>query len=213
MREGVNRKGEALFPMMPYKYFRTLSDEDAKSIVAYLRTTPAVKKETEKGHVDFPVSLFVKMEPQPLAGPVPEPDRANPVAYGQYLANLACHECHTPVDSHMKPIAGRDFAGGREFDFSRMVPGFKVASANLTPHATGLGGRTKENFIAQFKSFEDGKQYEVKVSGEHNTLMPWLDFAKMTEDDLGAIWEYLQTVPPVENTVDRRPPPKFASAD
>jgi hypothetical protein len=34
--------------------------------------------------------------------------------------------------------------------------------------------------------------------GEGNTVMPWVRYSGMTEEDLGAIWDYLQTVPPVE---------------
>jgi hypothetical protein len=37
--------------------------------------------------------------------------------------------------------------------------------------------------------------------GEFNTIMPWTDFAGMTEEDLGAIYEYLRTVAPVRNEV------------
>jgi hypothetical protein len=37
--------------------------------------------------------------------------------------------------------------------------------------------------------------------GEFNTIMPWTMYAQMTEEDLGAIYEYLRTVAPVKNSV------------
>jgi hypothetical protein len=33
--------------------------------------------------------------------------------------------------------------------------------------------------------------------------MPWTFFANMTEEDLGAIYDFLRTVPPVSNKVER----------
>jgi phosphoglycerate dehydrogenase-like enzyme len=35
----------------------------------------------------------------------------------------------------------------------------------------------------------------MKIDGQHNTLMPWVRYSKMTEEDLGAIYDYLRTVP------------------
>lgn len=59
MREGVNRKGEALFPMMPYEKLRVMSDEDAMSIVAYLRTLKPVDNAVAPRRLDFPVNFLV----------------------------------------------------------------------------------------------------------------------------------------------------------
>jgi hypothetical protein len=43
IREGVSKDGHALFPLMPYPNYRTMSDEDAYAIVAYLRTLKPVR--------------------------------------------------------------------------------------------------------------------------------------------------------------------------
>ena len=37
--------------------------------------------------------------------------------------------------------------------------------------------------------------------GEVNTIMPWSDYAGMSEADLKAIFAYLKTLPPVRNKV------------
>jgi hypothetical protein len=40
--------------------------------------------------------------------------------------------------------------------------------------------------------------------------MPWEDFAKMTDEDLKAIFAYLKTLKPVENIVPAPIPPQGA---
>jgi mono/diheme cytochrome c family protein len=206
IREGVSRDGRALFPMMPYNEFRALSDEDARAIVAYLRTMPAVKNAIDTSEVKFPISFFIKFAPAPLDAPVPEPDHKDRLAYGKYLTKVTgCKFCHSPVDEHHQNVAGREFAGGQEF------PG-GLRSANLTPHATGLGSRDEQSFIGMFKAWA-GTPIEglPKVDPKQNTLMPWLARSQMTEEDLGSMYAYLRTVPPIDNVVPKLARPGAAA--
>ncbi len=193
IREGVDRDGAGLFPLMPYRDYASISDEDTRAIVAYLRTLPAVKNEVPEKDLDFPVGLFIRFAPRPLEGPVPEPDRADPVAYGRYLGR-ACLRCHTPADSRGRMLPGRELAGGQEF---KLHGGGVVVSPNLTPHPTGLGAWSKEQFIARFHGYREA----VKVEPSRNTVMPWLAFADLTDEDLGAIWAWLQSMPAIDNKV------------
>jgi hypothetical protein len=202
VREGISRDGHALFPMMPYKMLRSLSDEDTMSLVAYLRTIPPVRKVREEGHVDFPVSLFIKFEPQPLDGPVQAPDRKDTLAYGKYLS-FACLECHSPVDDKMQRIEGKSFAGGREFKFGPL----RVRSSNLTFDPTGQGSRTREEFIGMFAAWR-GIELPV-LDPKDNTMMPWAAFSGMTDEDLSAIYDHLKSMPQVSNVVERRIPPEM----
>jgi hypothetical protein len=48
----------------------------------------------------------------------------------------------------------------------------------------------------------------MQVAPNKNTPMPWLMYSGMTEEDLGAIYDYLRTVPPIENTVEKFPAQK-----
>src|SRR5215212_8645167 len=64
IREGVDRNGDALFPIMPYVHFRMLSDEDAKSIVAYIRTLQPIRNQVVAKHLDFPVNYIAKFIPK-----------------------------------------------------------------------------------------------------------------------------------------------------
>ena len=43
IREGVDKDGQALFPQMPYPYLRSMSDEDVRSVVAYVRTLKPIR--------------------------------------------------------------------------------------------------------------------------------------------------------------------------
>ena len=56
---------------------------------------------------------------------------------------------------------------------------------------------SRENFVGVFKSFAP-PEGRVIPGDEVNTVMPWSRYAGMTEEDLGAIYEYLRTLEPVE---------------
>ena len=207
MREGVDRQGNALFPMMPYVHLREMSDDDAHAVVAYLRTLKPIKHSVPEKKIDFPVNLIIKFVPKPIDAPVHAPDRKDSIAYGRYLTKIAgCYECHTPHDEKQRLDESRAFAGGWEM----RGPWGRVITANLTPHAdTYMGRATKEEFIGRFHSFAamNAENAPVPQKGR-NTIMPWIAFAGMTGDDLGAIYDYLKTVKPVENKVNSFPDAK-----
>lgn len=193
MREGVDRNGNALFPMMPYEHFRVMSDEDAKSIVAYIRTLKPIRNQVPPKKLDFPVNFIAKFIPKPLDGPVAPPDKSNSVAYGNYLTRIAgCYECHTPHDDKNTLDPTRAFAGGWEM---RGAWG-RVFTANITPAPhTFMGQASKEQFIGRFRSFAGFTAENAPAAPQgRNTVMPWIGFAKMTDEDLGAIYDYLKTV-------------------
>jgi mono/diheme cytochrome c family protein len=200
IREGVDKDGQTLFPLMPYPGYREMSDEDVQAIVAYLRTLPPIKTAWPKTKIDFPVNLLIKGAPQP-GGSVPPPNRADKVAYGRYLVTVAnCEECHTQF---VKGELARDqlLAGGRLFAF----PAGTVYSANLTPDPdTGLGKWTEEYFIHKFRSYTPYAEGESPLVGKESfTLMPWLAFSQMNDEDLSAIYAYLRTVKPISNAVEK----------
>ncbi|MDQ3283511.1 MAG: cytochrome c [Acidobacteriota bacterium] len=199
IREGVDRDGNALFPIMPYAHLRSLSDDDAYAIVAYLRTLKPVHYAKPKKSLQLPLNFVEKFMPEPITAPVPPPDRSNSVAYGKYLVTVAsCAECHTPHDSHDAPIKGMEFAGGWEMH----APTFKVRTANITPHpSTWVGRATREEFIGRFAAFRNFDASQAPQTDGRNTLMPWISFSGMTDEDLGAIYDYLKTIKPIANDV------------
>jgi mono/diheme cytochrome c family protein len=206
-REGVDRNGDALFPMMPYQHLRNMCDEDAKSVVAYLRTLKPIHRSVPPKHIDFPVNLFVKFAPKPLDHPVAAPDPHDSVKYGEYLTRIGgCIECHTPHDEKNQLITEKLFGGGWEM----RGPWGRVITANLTPHPDSYIGRaTKAEFIGRFKAFASFDPATAPDAPKgRNTVMPWNSFAGMSDQDLGAIYDYLKTVKPVANKVNTFPDAK-----
>jgi len=193
IREGVDREGKALFPMMPYQHFRYMSDEDANSVVAYIRTLKPIRNQVPEKHLDFPVNYIAKFIPKPLDGPVAPPDPSDRLEYGHYLTRIGgCYECHTPHIEKGGIDESRPFAGGWEMK----GPWGRVVTANLTPAPhTFMGQATKEQFIGRFRAFA-GLTAETSPAAApgRNTVMPWLGFSHMTDEDLGAIYDYLKTV-------------------
>jgi mono/diheme cytochrome c family protein len=200
IREGVDKDDNALMPGMPYPAYREMADEDVKAIVAYLRTVPAVSKQVPDNEFGWFIRHIFNTFPEPVEAPVAAPDRSNSVKYGEYLAKMGgCRDCHSPK-SGSSVDEDRLFAGGAEYKIPGVVD---VRSANITPDKeTGIGNMTKEQFIGRFKSFADQEASTPAVEPHRQTIMPWPLYAGMAEEDLGAIYDYLQSVKPISQKVE-----------
>ena len=202
MVSGVSKDGSPLFPLMPYDAYRQMSREDAESVIAFIRTFPAVARDVPRSELNFPFNLMVRTMPSP-APPLPEkaPDPSDRLAYGKYLTTLAsCVTCHTKMERGQS-VPGMAFAGGLEF---RTRAGDVQYSANITPDLeTGIGHWTMEQFVARFKSVAEADEPALALNGRKNTEMPWRDFGGMKTEDLEAIYTYLRTVPAVRHVVAR----------
>jgi hypothetical protein len=157
------------------------------------------------------------------------------VKRGQYIVSTSgCNDCHSPkvfdangmhVDT-TKPLSGSP-AGMPlpPISASSLQPGNWVLmapnvtafvgpwgisyAANLTPDSTtGLGTWSREMFI---KTLRTGKHMGLEGGRPIMPPMPWYEIAKMTDDDISAIFAYLQSLPPVTNKVnDYVSPPEAA---
>lgn len=152
------------------------------------------------------------------------------ITKGAYLVEIMdCNFCHTPA--RMGPQ-------GPEPDMSRMLSGHPAElslsmpeieneawnfygaftntafagpwgisyAANLTPDATGLKGWTEEMFV---KALKTGWHMGVEQSRMIQPPMPWPAYSQATEEDLAAIFAYLQSVPAVRNTPPAYQPPSL----
>jgi hypothetical protein len=199
IREGIGHDDRALFPMMPYQNFRKMSDEDLASIVVYIRSLPPVHNPLPQSAIIFPVKYLIRSMPKPVTTPVMGPDPNNELQVGAYLTNIAdCAFCHTPNDSHGNPSPGLDYAGGGVFSGAFG----KVASANITPDATGISYYDEALFV---QALTTGY---VKAR-PLNTLMPYGDYKNASESDLKAIFVYLRTLKPIKHYVDNSEPPTY----
>lgn len=195
---GVSRDGSALFPVMPYPHYSQLAEEDIYSVIAYLRTLEPVENELEPSKPDFPVNFLINTMPVQPA-PQVKPDQSDVINYGRYMiTSAACTDCHTKMENGQ--FVGEPYAGGNEY---LMPGGVTVRSANLTPHETGIGSWTKEQFVSRFKTYTDSTYSPHTVQpGQFQTIMPWGMYSGMTQEDLEAIYEYLRTIPPVDHRVE-----------
>jgi hypothetical protein len=60
IREGIGHDGRALFPMMPYEHFRSMSDEDVAAVIVYLKTIQPIKHREPSTKLVFPVNYLIK---------------------------------------------------------------------------------------------------------------------------------------------------------
>ncbi len=202
---GVTQDGSPLFPVMPYSFYGKMDPEDIYDIIAYVRSLPAVASEIPESQADFPVNLILRTIPVD-ATPTAKPSPTDQVAYGAYLINAAsCVECHTPIDPQGTIVREKSYSGGRNFPFP---DGSMVTSSNLTQDAsTGIGSWTEEMFVARFKQYDTpGNQASKVAPGDFNTIMPWVMYAGMKEEDLKAIYAYLKTVEAIPNAVTKFTP-------
>ena len=210
---GVNKDGKALFPVMPYHNYAMADREDIYAIIAYLRTLEPVESDVSPSRSDFPMNIIINVIPKnPSLSEKPDP--SDIVKYGGYLTNLSsCIDCHTPMEKG-KPVISKAFSGGREFG---LATGGLVRSANITPDKeTGIGNWTEEAFVQRFKAYSDSSYTPHEIQqGQFNTMMPWTMYSGMKEEDLAAIYAYLQSLQPIPNKIERftlvsgySPPPK-----
>ncbi|NUQ82071.1 MAG: c-type cytochrome [Bacteroidetes bacterium] len=201
---GVKKDGEPIFPVMPFHAYGKMDQEDIYSIIAYLRTLPSIENKVPASSSDFPFNLILRTLPAE-GTPSPLPPATDTLAMGEYLFNAAaCTDCHTPVDDKGAPLPGMYLAGGRAFP----MPSGTVRSANLTSDKkTGIGTWTASQFVSRFKAYADSSyQPHTVAEGQFQTVMPWVMYASMTEADLTAMFRFLQTVPPVSQSVTRFDP-------
>jgi mono/diheme cytochrome c family protein len=194
VREGIGADGRVLFPIMPYEAFRHLSDEDLAAVIVYIRSLEPARSTLPKTKLPFMLSRLIYSLPQPVTSPVPQPDMSTPAKRGEYLARIGfCAVCHTPESSPpiVKPIRGMEMAGGTTFG--------DVASANLTPDASGISYYDEAFFIEVIRTGH-AKARAIKPP------MPWRLYRNMTDEDLKAVFAYLRTLKPVHHRVDNDEP-------
>jgi len=188
IRHGVNPAKRSLF-IMPANYYWHLSDEDLGEIVAYLKSLPPVDKIVREPHFNllgkamagagifgaqFVVANNIRHDERP-----PAPVVGVTAEYGRYLLTATgCQDCH-----------GQDLAGSKSSDPAAM------AAPNLTP-----GGNMQTWQVADFieairtGTTPDGYQLDPMQ-------MPWEHYGYYSDDELSAMFVYLQSLPALDTVV------------
>jgi hypothetical protein len=200
---GIGKGNRPLFPIMPYLFYRHMGTEDVYSIIAYIRTLPAIPSQPPVSKADFPVNIIMHTFAV-TAEPMAIPSKSDTVSYGKYLVSIAaCMDCHTPYADN-KLVEKMAFAGGREFK----MPTGTLLTPNITPdNETGIGTWTKQHFVARFKAYSLATYTPPVLEKEDMvTVKPWTMYAGMDTTDLEAIYAYLRTQAPVKNLITRWTP-------
>ena len=166
--------------------------------------------------------------PEPTAET--EPTREERIAHGAYLVQITgCDHCHTPkkmtdqgpvpdmdrwmmgypASDPLPEVVGEAVGPGKwvlfHGDLTAAVGPWGISySANLTPHVTGIGDWTFDQFK---KSVTQGKHKGLDGGRMVMPPMPWQGYTKMKDEDLRSIYVYLMSIEPRENLVPAYTPP------
>lgn len=148
---------------------------------------------------------------------------------GELLVNaVGCHDCHSPkkmtdkgpvfdpdrlLSGHPTNEALGAYDAETAKSFVLFSPGLTAAigpwgtsfAANLTPDDTGMGGWTEAQFLIAIKQ---GKYKGMENSRPLLPPMPWQSYSLLPDEDLKAMFAYLQSIKPVSNLVPAPIPPK-----
>jgi cytochrome c553 len=185
IRHGVGHDGRGLV-LMPSRIWYYLSDKDLANLIAYLKSLPPVDNEMPKtdlqplGRVmlvlgQLPpeivpnVTLIDHYAPRPVV-----PKSGVTVEYGRYLA-LTCTLCH-----------------GENLNGQTIREGGNVYIALNLTRGGEVGFWSEEQFITTLRTGVTPGGHQLK------DFMPWKYFGQMTDDELKAVWLYLQSIPALE---------------
>ncbi|HLC05110.1 MAG TPA: c-type cytochrome [Anaerolineales bacterium] len=188
IREGVHKNGRSLL-IMPAGGFRNMSDDDVQALVAYLRSQPSTGEPTPENRFNVLGAIFMNLSDfrtaQQPAGSVTTSQAGTP-EYGKYMVDIiGCRDCHGPE------LQGKVDSG---------QPG-PPAGPNLTKIVPQW---TEEQFMTFFNTgtMPDGRKVPILTlaSGFSEPRMPWpMVRAATTDDELKAMYEYLHSLPVMDN--------------
>ena len=187
IRHGVRPNGTG-YLFMPSTEFYFLSDEDLGAVIAYIKSVPPVDSSLPASEISFTGRIvmtlvkgitFIPAEliPHDAARPT-APEVGTTPEYGEYLTQ-SCKVCH-----------GLTMSGG-------VIPGFP-STWPPAPNITFGGGSalptwTEDEFINTIRTGKTPEGKELRAE-----FMPWNSYKFMSDDELKAVFLYLESLPRLE---------------
>jgi mono/diheme cytochrome c family protein len=192
LHHGINKRGQDMYPTMPYDFYTRATREDIDALYAYMQTVKPVRNAVTVNHLYFPFdqrwSMAAWRELYFTAGEYkPNPSKSAAWNRGAYLVEGFghCSDCHSP----------RNLLGGIEKskDFNGAVIDGWFALDLTSDIATGLGAWTADEIATYLKT--------GSYKGKTTTLGPMAEvvsnsLSHLTDADLQAMAEYLKSIPP-----------------
>jgi mono/diheme cytochrome c family protein len=191
MHDGVNKRGQDMFPVMPFDFYTKVTREDSDAIYQYLRTLKPVRNSVDINHLRFPFnqrwSMAVWRELY-FSDAAFKPDPAKSAAWnrGAYLVEGLghCSSCHSPRNALGGIEKNKAFTGAT-------IDGWFALNLTSNLH-TGLGKWTVADIAAYLKT--------GAIKDRTTTFGPMAEVVQnslsyLTDDDLKAMAEYLKSLP------------------
>jgi mono/diheme cytochrome c family protein len=191
LHHGVNKRGQDLYPTMPFDFYTKVTRADIDAIFAYLRTVTPVRNAVVVNHLDFPFNIRMSMlgwrELYFREGTFkPDPSKSESWNRGAYLVEGLghCSDCHSPRNLLGGIEKSKDYTGA-------VVDGW--FALNLTSDiTTGLGAWSVDDIATYLKT--------GAYPGKTTVLGPMAEVVQnslsyLTDADLKAIAEYLKSIP------------------
>lgn len=187
MRSGIRPDGDRISGEL-HSGFEWMSDADLLAIISYLKSIPPVKNDFESrtiGMLARNTIGFFEGESR-VSGYVPEIDKADQLAYGQYIANhLArcgvCHDTPATVFESVVPLGG-----GRMI---RIADEAKVAPNISQARNSGIGNWSEEQIVSFLQSGETPSGKSVDQD-----FCPVGFYANALPEDLVSLAKYLKSI-------------------
>jgi mono/diheme cytochrome c family protein len=202
MHDGIDDEGKNLYPAFPYPWFRLVSREDDDAILAFLKTTPAVKYAPPENDLHFPLNIRAMVKGWNLLyfnshDFKADPGRSPEWNRGAYLVNGFghCGGCHTPKNSLGADKSDRQFHGGTLDNW--------VAPDLSANQRTGLGNWNIDD-ITEF--LRTGRNAHAGAGGAMADVITY-STSLMSDADRHAMAVYLKDQPASPSPTLRQPEP------
>jgi mono/diheme cytochrome c family protein len=191
LHDGVNKKGQDLYPAMPFTSYTKVTRADVDAIYDYLRTVKPVSNAVKVNQLDFPFNIRTSMlvwrelffKPGFFK---PDPKQSDVWNRGAYLVEGLehCSECHSPRNLMGAIKPSKEFTGAA-------IDGWYALNLTSAP-ITGLGSWSPQDIANYLKTGKNpGKTTAFGPMEEvvHNSTR------HLTDADLIAMATYLKSLP------------------